>query len=120
MAHHGDEGDGVKPLDKSGHEITVGAYIVYGHALGRCVGLRFGKVLAIKPKAKPRSRLDSQWSITVIGYNDDSIKAYNRACDRAGTLGFPERILVIPSEWLADEIKSTIDSFVLESAKQQS
>jgi hypothetical protein len=118
MAHHGDEDGRMTPLDKSGHEITVGAYIVYGHALGRCAGLRFGKVLAIKPKAKPRSRLDSQWSITVIGYDDDALMAYNRVCDRTGTLGYPDRIMVIPRGWLTDEIKSALDSFVLKKGPQ--
>jgi hypothetical protein len=109
------------PLDKSGNPIEVGTYIVYGHALGRCAGLRFGKVLGIKRKPKPSYRefhsLDSQWSITVIGYDDDSLMRRDKACDRAGTLGFPDRILVIPKEWLTEEIRSALDSFVLKKGK---
>ena len=41
----------VVPYDKTGTEIKEGDFIVYGHALGRCAGLRIGKVLAIKHHA---------------------------------------------------------------------
>ncbi len=41
-----------KIYDKSGREINIGDYIVYGLALGRCAALRFGKVLDIKFKTK--------------------------------------------------------------------
>lgn len=34
--------------DKLGHPITEGCLIAYGHALGRCAGLRIGKVLKIE------------------------------------------------------------------------
>lgn len=111
------------PLDKSGHPITVGSYIVYGHALGRCAGLRFGKVLGVKRKPKPSYRelldSDSQWSVTVIGFNDDFSWCNSYGInDKTGTLGFPDRILVIPPEWLTEEIRSALDSFVLKKGKQ--
>lgn len=109
------------PLDKSGHPITVDSYIVYGHALGRCAGLRFGKVLEVTEKNYDNdvyvSRLDSKWSIRVIGYDDDALFRSNKVNARAGTLGFPDRILVIPPEWLTEEIRSALDSFVLKKGK---
>ena len=39
-----------KPIfkDKCGKVLTSGDFIVYGHALGRCAGLRYGKVIDVK------------------------------------------------------------------------
>jgi hypothetical protein len=34
--------------DKSGRELEPGDFIVYGHALGRCAGLRYGVVLEVR------------------------------------------------------------------------
>lgn len=33
--------------DKTGRALKAGDFVVYGHALGRCAGLQYGRVLAI-------------------------------------------------------------------------
>lgn len=87
-------------LDKLGHHITVGCYIVYGHALGRCAGLRIGKVLGIRQVEKPPwggvGEPTHEWRIRVQGVDDDGLTASGgpKLC-KPGTLQFPSRIVVI-------------------------
>jgi hypothetical protein len=80
--------------DKLGQEITPGCYIAYGHALGRCAGLRVGVVLAVK-EASPESK---SWRpdcrITVRGINDDWKTP--ALLSKASTLMFPDRVVVLP------------------------
>lgn len=82
------------PLDKAGQEIHVGDYIVYGHALGRCAGLRFGRVVWITEK-EPNHRNEPKHHFTVRGIDDDWGGKIAKLNDRKGTLQFAERILVI-------------------------
>lgn len=73
--------------DKLEQEIKVGDWIAYGHALGRCAGIRIGWVLAIKENG----------NLTVQGINDDWSRLGVKLCDRKGTLQFPEeRVIVLP------------------------
>lgn len=93
-------------LDKLGQEITPGVWIVYGHALGRCAGLRIGKVLAVdRGPEDTRCPWNRQDRITVWGINDDYI-AYHRfnpddewakpkALSKKSTLLFSSRIVVL-------------------------
>lgn len=88
--------------DKAGRQINVGDYIAYGHALGRCAGLRIGKVLAIKYQEKEvgcgqYKELRPDWRITVIGVSDDWDHNAPELCSRKGTLMFPNRIIVLDS-----------------------
>ena len=81
------------PTDKLGTPITKGCYIVYGHALGRCAGLRLGKVLDVKRVATDYSG-QSPWRIRVQGVNDDWAFKPPALC-KPGTLQFPSRIVVL-------------------------
>lgn len=86
-----------QPLDKIGRPIFVGDYIAYGHALGRCAGLRIGLVLNIKeptPENTPSWEAKG-WRITVIGIDDDWEYKPIELNARKGTLGYPNRILVL-------------------------
>ncbi len=86
------------PKDRLNRDITVGCYIAYGHALGRCAGLRIGKVLAIKqpPLCTDNSfRYQPEWRITVIGVDDDWHTRTPELCKRKGTLMFPDRMVVL-------------------------
>jgi hypothetical protein len=88
------------PLDKLGRPITVGCYIAYGHALGRCAGIRIGKVLAIKKNPEADNYPGEGWKFTVWGVDDD----WNRLQlnSRKGTLFFTTRIFVldeVPAEY---------------------
>lgn len=97
--------------DKTGRRIDLGDFVVYGHALGRSAGLRFGKVLAIKPRP-PRFHSDPAVSITVIGIEDDWSHREVALCSRVGTLQFPERTVVIEPERMPANLKALLDAFV--------
>lgn len=83
--------------DKIGYPIVVGDWIAYGHALGRCAGLRIGKVLKITERKAAWTR-ERTWSITVIGVNDDWSFKDPGVCSRVGTLMFPNRTIVLKPE----------------------
>ena len=78
--------------DKCGKEIFVGSYIVYGHNLGRCAGLKFGKIIKIE---KPKSEFsDHDYNICVIGIDDDW-GFRDASLSKRGILFYPERIIVL-------------------------
>jgi len=88
------------PRDKAGREIEVGDFIVYGHNLGRCAALRYGRVLAINEK-EDRYNRRATLHYTVIGVRDAfrGLRVAPVLCERTGTLQFGDRILVIePSQ----------------------
>lgn len=81
-------------IDKSGRLVSVGDFIAYGHNLGRCAGIRFGKVLKIETELNYREQVE--WRIRVQGIDDDWNTDINSAkLAGKGTLMFPERILGI-------------------------
>ena len=83
-------------LDKTEKsEIVVGSYIVYGHALGRCAGLKFGKITKID-EYEERNRY---W---VIGVDDDWHPRNDATLSKQGRLQFEDRIVVLPFEMLPD------------------
>jgi hypothetical protein len=99
-------------LDKSGHPIEVGSYVVYGHALGRCAGLRFGKVLKISPrKARWFDDSDSAVTIQVIGVDDDWEREEPKLCSKPGNLMFPNRTIVLRGYDLPPTIKELLDGY---------
>jgi hypothetical protein len=84
--------------DKIGQEITVGSIIAYGHLLSRSAGLRIGKVLAIKSREgwdNWKKVSIEEYSLTVIGINDDwsCIPPELNMCK--GRLQFPDRTIVL-------------------------
>lgn len=92
--------------DKLGRDFGPGDFIAYGHALGRCAGLRIGKVLDIKqaiPKAYGYT--DSNWRITVVGVDDDWGSRPVELCKK-GTLMFPSRILKLDPADVPDTIRN--------------
>lgn len=95
--------------DKLGQPITVGCFIAYGHALGRCAGLRIGKVLSLKeasPEAKP-FRPDSR--ITIIGIADDFQDP--ELLSKASTLMFPDRVVVLPDQAIPPQYLDLLNSY---------
>lgn len=97
--------------DKTGHPINVGDFLAYGHALGRSAGLRFGKVLDIKPRTA-RYNGDPGVAITVIGV-DEGWRGPS-LCSRVGTLQYPDRTIVLEPERMPAELKGLLDAFVWE------
>lgn len=97
--------------DKLGFEIKPGDYICYGHALGRCAGLRIGKVLNTFSGAPDPSRWGRpgiEYKITVRGVDDD----FNglQLCKTNGTLCFPmSRIVVLDPERVPQKYRDLLD-----------
>lgn len=82
--------------DKASNGVAVGDYIAYGHNLGRCAGIRFGKVLKIECGTRhlqTADRMHQDWWIRVIGVDDDWQHNTPALCKGCGTLGYPTRIL---------------------------
>jgi len=77
-------------IDKIGQPLAVGDYIAYGHAMGRCAGIRIGKILNINSKPGVRG---TAWSICVIGVDDDWDMWEPSLQSSKGTLQFPTRII---------------------------
>jgi hypothetical protein len=83
-------------IDKIGQPLNVGDYIAYGHAMGRCAGIRIGKILKIS--SKPGVRGGTAWSICVIGVDDDWDSWEPCLNSSKGTLQFPDRIIRLDRE----------------------
>jgi hypothetical protein len=102
--------------DKVGDEITVGCWIAYGHALGRCAGLRIGKVLAFKEWDNLRfdnsinTYEPKKYRITVIGIDDDWCSQEPHVNDRKGTLQFPNRTLVLSDSQVPELYKNLMSN----------
>jgi len=98
-----------KFLDKSGRQIFPGDYIIYGHALGRCAGLQYGRVLEVIPAVRGDRYAHSFGicaKIKVRGVNaHDNWFGYTKQANgymvgkvellKPGTLAFPSRVLKI-------------------------
>ncbi len=110
--------------DKLGQGITVGAYIAYGHALGRCAALKIGKVLKVATKArKAWDYTSSTDRITVVGIDDDMwhydpVK-YPLKLSKIGTLQFPDRVIVLNPKLVPAEFKALMDAFEWKEKKSK-
>lgn len=87
--------------DKIGQPVKVGDYIAYGHALGRCAGLRIGRILSLK--VIPPTTV-TEWNRNprpeyraVVCSIDDDWDTREPECNKnTGTLQFPNRWIVLP------------------------
>lgn len=98
--------------DKLGQPINVGDFIAYGHALGRCAGLRIGKVLKVQCLPRPEFRNwgpEAEWKITVWGVADDWQSDPPTLCKTKGILGFPNRIVVLQREQVPAAYRDLLD-----------
>lgn len=85
-------------LDKSlKNEIVVGSYIVYGHNLGRCAGLKFGKVIKIDNPPSDKN----VFRYHVIGVDDDWAFR-NPELSKRGMLLYENRMMVLPFTMLPE------------------
>jgi hypothetical protein len=84
-------------IDKAGTPLKVGDLIVYGHALGRCAGLKYGKIVDLLEDQKHTWHGTTK-KVAVQGVDDHCGKAPTLC--RIGRLEFSERILVITKEQL--------------------
>jgi hypothetical protein len=91
--------------DKAGINLKSGDLIIYGHALGRCAGLQYGKILEIvhtktwndKPIEKVRVQgVDTDWDF-------EKPRLLRPSC-----LQFSERILKITQNQMPKEIRELL------------
>ena len=91
--------------DKTGKQLFPGDYIVYGHALGRCAGLRYGVVLDIVKSenddyGRPGCKLHVQ------GVDDD----WGERCKpvKPGYLQFPKRVLKVALGQIPENVRTVL------------
>jgi hypothetical protein len=101
----------MKIFDKVNQEITIGSIVAYGHALGRCAGIRIGKVLDIKTQEGRWVKEETEYRITVIGVDDDWNHKTPELCSRVGTLQFPNRMIVLDDTKVPASYKTLLDSY---------
>ncbi len=117
-------------LDKIGQPITPGCIIVYGHALGRCAGLRLGKVLKVSGTTEEIHYQDApktvrfEYRISVWGLDDDWLDPNDpervtrrlgeerkaKLLEKRSTLQFATRVLVIDINSLSKEVQDLFNS----------
>ncbi|MBI2030795.1 hypothetical protein HYT05_04190 [Candidatus Kaiserbacteria bacterium] len=102
--------------DKAGVAIVPGDYIVYGHALGRCAGLRYGKVLALVPHPpKERSYYkvgDRECKLRIIGVDDDwSSHKPPELLTKASVVGFGSRVLKLYPSQVPEKVAELLASY---------
>ena len=108
----------MQAFDKLGNEITVGCYIIYGHALGRCAALRIGKVLKITEHKKQYGE-GNENHFTVWGIEDERGWKDNdepTLCEKKGTLLFADRIIVLKEEMVPEKYLKLLKMATLEAS----
>jgi hypothetical protein len=101
-------------LDKAGREVLPGDFIVYGHALGRCAGLQYGRVLAILPPTRDRYAGEcAKLRVRGVDANDNYLGYSNYASTykantvelmNSGTLAYPSRVLKVEPHQIPEAV----------------
>lgn len=120
-------------LDRVGQPITPGSLIAYGHALGRCAGLRLGKVLKVTGWIIPAIQSTfhnyperREYRLTIHGIDDDSFdinqpdqvswrgEKYDiKLLDKKSTLQFPSRVVVLDPQMVPQAYRDLFDTVSL-------
>jgi hypothetical protein len=105
--------------DKTGRPLKEGDFIIYGHALGRCAGLQYAKVLAItigkrgyleEPVIKLRVQgvdLDDNFDFEDKEWTRERKKSpgYERVhLLKPSTLAFPSRVLRVTKDQIPVDV----------------
>lgn len=105
--------------DKTGRQVLPGDYIIYGHALGRCAGLQYGRVIAVLPPtrdpymgvcAKIRVRgVDADDNY--LGYSKYETRTYRSGTKllKPGTLCYPSRVLKVELHQIPEAIWNLLE-----------
>ena len=103
--------------DKTGLPLQPGDLIVYGHALGRCAGLQYGRVIGIVP---PTEEKPSRLKVQGIELDDNRDhdhpgeerpwKGYEKAqILKPSTLYFPSRVLRITAAQVPPKVLALLE-----------
>lgn len=103
--------------DKAGNVIEPGCYIIYGHNLGRCAGLRYGKVLEVVPEP-PYDPTIPSWDdnrpkagVVVIGIDDDWDHRSAELLSKKSKLWFNDRMLVLADWQVPERYKELLEDY---------
>lgn len=122
--------------DKNGTALQAGDLIIYGHALGRCAGIQYGKVLGVLPG---KEDAPSKLKVRGVDSNDNmdherpDYAKTERAMEqkrlqtnpeetwviwspkllKTSTLQYPSRVLKIFRDQVPAEILGMLDSIIL-------
>lgn len=97
--------------DMFGREIKVGDYIVYGGLADRSAVLRAGRVIELKctkdwsGKLSPKVKAESWNNYRSMGYGGIEKSGKQKAV----SLGFLDRIVVVPESYVSDKVKRDLD-----------
>lgn len=99
--------------DKSGRTLEPRDYIVYGHALGRCAGLRYGIVKAIYGAG---THWDGGQKIhaRIRGVDDDWQQKEFKLLTKDSTLQFGDRILKVTEKQMPPEVLTLLKKHLAE------
>jgi|GEM_PF-3123207 hypothetical protein len=103
--------------DKAGVNLAPGDLIVYGHALGRCAGLRYGKVLALVAHPKSEYNFDSktgdrECKLRVMGADDDwSPHKPPELLSKASVISFGSRVIKLHPEQVPKPIADLLTTY---------
>lgn len=103
--------------DKAGNPLMPGDIIVYGHNLGRCAGLRYGKVIKITTKPDPHAYKDPSKTITKVtvhGVDDDWTHRGPELLSKKSTLEFSKRMLKVDRHQVPKELLDLLDTVKIE------
>jgi hypothetical protein len=104
-------------LDKSRRALAPGDLIVYGHALGRSAGLRYGVVLELLPDTEyfRRNDRESAGRFRVMGIDDHDYRANGPALlSRSSILTYGSRIVKIEPEQMPPQVFHLLKDFWME------
>lgn len=96
--------------DMFGRDIKVGDYIVYGAVDGRSGTLRAGRVLeltvgSVGYKAGPKIKAETWSNFRSQGWSGE-VKSGKQS--KAVSLGFLDRLIVVPAEIVSEKIKEDL------------
>ena len=110
--------------DKTGRPLKPGDLVIYGHALGRCAGLQYGKVLAVTEgkfgydQVFPKLRVqggsmddnndfhDPEWTATRRTKHGDPLVSLLKP----STLSFPSRVLRVTREQVPAAVLKALET----------
>lgn len=100
--------------DKIGQRIVPGSIIAYGHAMGRCAGIRIGKVIKTQWKDVEKYSYSPSCRITVHGIDDDWSSQPPKLALKKGTLMFPDRIIVLNPSTIPSAYQCLLDDIIID------
>lgn len=89
-------------IDKAGRPVKPGDIIVYGHALGRCAALQYGKALALKTPTRKR------WGASEVSLSVQGVTSGGSLLGK-GTLQFGDRTLIVTRDQVPAQALETLD-----------